>query len=1151
MISIDTPYMFSLFDSHMPVTYQNDSISSYTQDILSCFYLVSDSSSQVHGDGPHNYSPSENEFLSDYEIQTRDVKTCKIDSTGNVYGMYKPVARKVKPVPGIFPEEARVDRKIPRDPLHTLPALTTHPPDFVPSARLSLERIEILKVNPNGFLWPEEEKLFLHILHLNEEVIAFDEIERGTLREDYFSPYIIPTVPHVPWEFKNIPIPPGIKDEVLKLLKEKIAAGVYEPSQASYRSPWFAVKKKEAGKIRIVHDLQPLNAVTIRDAEVPPVLDDFVEPFAGRQCYTVLDLFWGFHARKLHPSSRDLTTFYTPLGLLRITSLPMGFTNSPAEFQRCMTFILQEEIPDIANVFIDDVAIKGPNSQYLDEEGNPETIPENPGIRRFIWEHAIDVHRILHKVKCAGGTFSGKKAQLCRPNVVILGQKCTPEGRLPDDEKVKKILTWPTPKNIRHVRQFLGLCGVVRIWIRNYSMIIRPLTELWRKGQDFEWTEEREEAFQKLKKALVSPPVLRSIDYSSTNPIVLEVDSSYLGVGIILSQVDEDGRKHPARFGSIPFNDREANYSQPKLELYGLFRALRAYRRHIYGVQHLTVEVDAKYIKGMLKRPDLQPNATMNRWIQGILLYDFELVHVPGSKFEGPDALSRREATKEEIKEAEEDDDWLDDIALYTISPELPVNTNIYSYAVQSVFLVDSTKADQDLRDIKIFLESDIVPPFHIDAARKRFLKKTLQFFVQNGHLYRRRTHHVPLRVILTATERLRILTQAHEGLGHRGVEGVFQTLRNRFYWPRLHQDVEHHVKSCHECQIRSVKKVEVPITVSVPATVFSRIYVDVMLMPKAKGYRYIVAARDSLSLAAEGRALRTATAANLARFFWEEIICRYGAILHVVTDNGSEVKGAFAELLRRYGIPQVRISPYNSKAAGVVERGHFIIREAIVKSCEGNISQWPSKVHHAFFADKCVTRKSTGFSPYYLLYGVDPVLPFDFTEATFLVQGFYSGMSTVELLALRIRQLEKRTEDINQAAATLRQTRLHSKEQFEKRYKKRISTHVYEKGDLVLVRNSQIEKELNKKSKPRYLGPYRIVRQTKGGSYVLQELDGAVSRRGVAGFRIIPYVPRGGRELQKMALDQDEDSDRDEEQKSQDSEELDNRSDSGTDEGL
>src|SRR5215471_11267002 len=104
---------------------------------------------------------------------------------------------------------------------------------------------------------------------LNEGAIAFEDTERGTLREDYFSPYIIPTIPHIPWEHKNIPIPPGIRQKVIKLLQDKIAAGVYESSQGSYRSQWFCVEKKEAGKLRLVHDLQPLNATTIRDAGVP------------------------------------------------------------------------------------------------------------------------------------------------------------------------------------------------------------------------------------------------------------------------------------------------------------------------------------------------------------------------------------------------------------------------------------------------------------------------------------------------------------------------------------------------------------------------------------------------------------------------------------------------------------------------------------------------------------------------------------------------------------------------------------------------------------------------------------------------------------------------------------------------------------------
>ena len=260
-----------------------------------------------------------------------------------------------------------------------------------------------------------------------------------------------------------------------------------------------------------------------------------------------------------------MTAFYTPLGLLRLTALPMGYTNSPAEFQTCMSFILQHEMTHTADIFIDDLAIKGPTSQYLDKNGNPEVLPENPGIRRFIWEHANDVHRIIHRVAHAGGTFSPSKIQLAQRQAVILGQKCTPEGRLPDSQRTEKILKWPALKTPKDVRGFLGLCGTVRLWIENYSAKARPLAELIRHDAEFVWDERRQAAFEELKRAVTSPPALRPIDYASERPVVLSVDSSIIAVGFILSQLDEMGKKRPARYGSIPMNERESRYSQPKL----------------------------------------------------------------------------------------------------------------------------------------------------------------------------------------------------------------------------------------------------------------------------------------------------------------------------------------------------------------------------------------------------------------------------------------------------------------------------------------------------------------------------------------------------------------------------------------------------------
>jgi hypothetical protein len=169
-----------------------------------------------------------------------------------------------------------------------------------------------------------------------------------------------------------------------------------------------------------------------------------------------------------------------------------------------------------------------------------------------------------------------------------------------------------------------------------------------------------------LKTAVTKSPAIRPINYNSTNEVILAVNSSYLTCSWILLQLDNEGNRCPAQFGSITWNERESKYSQAKIELYGLFRALKAVKVWLIGVKKLTIEVDAKYIKGMLNNPDIQPNTAMNRWIAGILLFDFTLKHVPGSKHQGPDGLSRRQRAPEDDEEDEESsndvEEWIDEL---------------------------------------------------------------------------------------------------------------------------------------------------------------------------------------------------------------------------------------------------------------------------------------------------------------------------------------------------------------------------------------------------------------------------------------------------------------------------------------------------------
>jgi len=277
--------------------------------------------------------------------------------------------------------------------------------------------------------------------------------------------------------------------------------------------------------------------------------------------------------------------------------------------------------------------------------------------------------------------------------------------------------------------------------------------------------------------------------------------------------------------------------------------------------------------------------------------------------------------------------------------------------------------------------------------------------------------------------------------------------------------------------------------------------------MPPAQGFKYIVAAKDDLSGTSEAKPLRRATAKALAQFFWEYIYCHYGAPLQVITDNGPEVKEAFELLMKRMNIPHIRITLYNHHANGVVERGHFIIRKALVKACKGQITDWPKKLPEIMFADRITVSRVTGYSPFQLLHATEPLLPLDIAEATFLVEEFRTGLKTEELLELRARQLSKHPEDLKRAAETLRKARFTSKRQFEKRFIKRMSHLSFKLGDLVLLRNTQVEMSHDRKHQQRYLGPYEVQERTIRGNYKLKELDGTVLNYTYTAFRILPYI--------------------------------------------
>lgn len=755
-----------------------------------------------------------------------------------------------------------------------------------------------------------------------------------------------------------------------------------------------------------------------------------------------------------------------------------------------------------------------------------------------------------------------------------MGHKCTYQGRLPDDSKISKLVKWPSPRNVTEVRGFLGVLAVLRIWIKDFAKHAKPLYALTEKNAEFEWKDEHEHAMNVLKELAINAPCIRPLDYGSKREVIVAVDSSKYAVGWVLLQIDQNKRRAPSRFGSLTFNLRERHYSQPKLELYGLFRALKAVRVYIIGVENLVVEVDAKYIKGMLNSPDTVPNSTLNRWVEGCLTVPFTLRHVPAKQHSAADGLSRRPRAEDDTEEEESDDERdvpgerpmvrfenCDDLPDTPISPEKPNRVEAQDVEEEGSALVSwiqigketlterrtdspGQKYDALLKTkshpLKIHPGSITTPkqqskwtrivedeekkhyprvcaflltlkrPDDILASDMgKFARLVANFFLYNGRLYRRASNGAHQQV-MKRSDRAEILASLHDRLGHKGTLATIRAVTQRYWWSGVQSDVDIWIRSCHSCQLRRERKTRVPVQPSAPTQIFRYFHMDIMRMPSSRGFKYIVLARDDATDWPEGKALRKATSQAIATFLLENIISRWGAIEILVTDNGPENIGEAVQiLLRRHGIQHIKISPYNSRANGAVERGHRTFRENIIRSCEGNPLLWPDMVFPALMAERATIRTSTGYSPFFLAHGYHPLLP---TDAYFLTFGWDAKpMTQDELLVERTKILAQKPEHEEEALKRLKAARFKSAEAWNKAHSHTLRHEDFNPGDLVLVRNSAIETEHSRKHKPRWLGPMVIVRRTRGGCYVLAELSGAISKLRFAATRLAEYYRREG----------------------------------------
>ncbi|XP_057424795.1 uncharacterized protein LOC130718278 [Lotus japonicus] len=564
------------------------------------------------------------------------------------------------------------------------------------------------------------------------------------------------------------------KNEIEKLVAKMLDAGIIRPSTSPFSSPIILVRKKD-GSWRFCVDYRALNKITVPDKFPIPVIDELLDEIGGARIFSKLDLRSGYHQIRMKEGDIEKTAFRTHEGHYEFLVLPFGLTNAPSSFQSLMNEVLRPLLRKFVLVFFDDILIYSLSME----------------------DHIQHLHTVLSLLQQHDLKVNGKKCTFGQETLEYLGHIISAGGVSADPKKLEAMWLWPTPKDIKSLRGFLGLTGYYRRFVQNYGKIAKPLTNLLKKDA-FQWSSDAHAAFEQLKNAMTTLPMLAVPDF--TKPFVLETDASGTGLGAVLLQ---EGR--PLAFWSTTLSDRNQRKSVYDRELMAVVKVVQKWRHYLLG-HHFIIRTDQKSLKFLADQRML--GEEQFKWVSKLAGFDFDIQYKPGKDNSAADALSRRSSyCAISILQIHDFEEWVEEVN----------KDDKLQKIIQDLILDPTSHSGYVLRDQKLFFKGRLV------------LSKT--------------SSRIPV-----------ILKEFHSSLmgGHSGIFRTYKRVANLVYWDGMKSDIKNYVAACDVCQ-RNKSDTLTPAGLLQPLPVPTQVWTDISMdfvtgLPKSMGKDTILVVVDRLT---------------------------------------------------------------------------------------------------------------------------------------------------------------------------------------------------------------------------------------------------------------------------------------------------------------